>query len=235
MQTSEPLHAAVAKAVSFFEETQEPHALLWLEIIHQSFRVEEFADALQRYDDVLIRQPPDLPLLRVLRRMADPDNPLQSEDFQAVTHPSDLIVAYALYCNQQELPPVYPNALYRAAHAGGYYLTHVLLAWVWIQRNGCELALQDGFIEDVFRATAMIVNADPTIVSDLRLEAAAYLYLAGQGALIDDVFVESVVASQNVDGGWGKSRDEEGGSDWHATILGLLLLLHVKFADSSAS
>ena len=233
MRTQEVLSTAVANAVGFLMGSNEPHALLWLGAMHSRFAIEEFADALQRFDDLLIEQSDDLPRLRILRRMADQNNPLRSDDFQAVTHPSDLILCYALYCDTQELPEVYPRALYRAAQKGGYYLTHVLLAWVWIRERGGELALAEGFIEDVFRANAAIVNTDPTIVSDLRLEAAAYLYLAGQGALIDDAFIDSVLATQNDDGGWGASRGGEDRSDWHSTILGLLLLLHVK-SESSA-
>ncbi len=228
MRAQENLGVTVTNAIEFLRGSNEPHALLWLAVMHRQFGIEEFADALRRFDSLLTRQTADLPRLRILRRMAEPDNALRSDDFQTVTHPSDLILCYALYCDTHELPEVYPKALYRAAQAGGYYLTHVLLAWVWIRERGGELALAEGFIEDVFRLSAAIVNADPTIVSDLRLEAAAYLYLAGQGALIDDVFIERVQATQNADGGWGASRDGEGRSDWHATILGLLLLLHVK-------
>ena len=236
MRTEKGLHIAIANAIGMLSGTSEPHALLWLDVMHRRFGIEEFADALQRFDDALTRKPEpgDLPVLRVLRRMADPDNPLRSEDFGTVTHPSDLIVAYALYCDTQELPSVYPQALYRAAHEGGYYLTHALLAWIWIQEKGCELVLAHGFIEDVFNATAAIINVDPTIVSDLRLEAAAYLHLAGQGALVDNTFPDRVVETQNDDGGWGESRDGEGGSDWHASILGLLFLLQLKYSDGSA-
>ncbi|HLE57926.1 MAG TPA: hypothetical protein VJB15_12640 [Rhodothermia bacterium] len=207
--------------------------MLWLDVMHRRFGIEEFAAALQRFDQVLTEQPKHLRLLRVLRRMADYDNPLEIEDLEAVSHPSDRIIVSALYCDRLGLPPSFPEVLAKAVKAGTYYLPHVLLAWFWIQENGHELALPDGFVDDMYSANAAIINNDPRVVSDLKLEAAAFLYLAGQGALVDDVFVESVIVTQNDDGGWGKSPDGQGGSDWHATILGLLLLLHVKFpADS---
>ena len=75
-------------------------------------------------------------------------------------------------------------------------------------------------MDRVYSASAAIINNDPTIVSDLRLEVAAFLHLVGQGALVDDVFVERVIASQNGDGGWGNARDEQGGSDWHSRSWG---------------
>ena len=87
--------------------------------------------------------------------------------------------------------------------------------------------MPDGFIENMYTANAELVDNN-TMVTDMGLEAAAFLYLAGQGELVDDVFVERVIASQNVEGSWGEFNDR-----WHATVLALLLLLHVQFpADS---
>ena len=233
LPTEEDLQNAIANAIDFFEGSREPYALLWLDVMHRRFGIEEFADALQRYDQVLTEQPEQLPLRRMFRRIADYDNPLQAEDLQAVSLPSDRIIAYALYCDRLGLPSDYSEMLDRAVSQGEYHLTHVLLAWIWIQENGCELALPDGFIDDMYRANAAIIDNNPMMVDDLKLEAAAFLYLAGQGALVDDSFVERVITSQNDDGGWGDSSDRQGDSDWHSTSLGLLLLLHMEFpADS---
>lgn len=226
MRTGKDSRAAVASAIGFFESSREPFALLWLHVIHRRFGIEQFADALRRFDERLAEKPKELPLLRVFRRMADYDNVLLAEDLDAVSHLSDRIVVCALYCDRLDLPRSFPEVLEKAARAGGYYLTHVLLASIWIREYGCELPLRSGFMNDLYDANAAIVNDDPTTVTDLKLEAAAFLYLAGQGSRVDDAFVESVIATQNDDGGWGRSRDRQDVSDWHATILGLLLLLH---------
>ena len=199
-----------------------------------ALRIREFADALQRYDRVLIEQPEHAPLRRVLRRFADRDNPLRPEDWDAVTLQSDRMLVCALYCDRLGLPASFAEMLQKAASAGGYNLTHVILTWCWVKDNGCGISLPEGFMERVFRASAAIINGDPMTVSDLRLEAAAFLYLAGRGALVDDVFVERVMATQNGDGGWGKHEDQQGRSDWHSTVLGLLLLLHLKTQGDSA-
>lgn len=228
MRTQEDLITAVANAIEFFKDSREPHALLWLAVMHRRFGIGEFADALQRYDRVLSEQPEQAPLRRVLRRFADRDNPLRPEDWDAVTRQSDRILVCALYCDRLGLPASYGEMLRKAASAGGYSLTHVLLTWCWVKDNGCALLLPEGFMDGVFRASAAIVNDDPTMVSDLRLEAAAFLHLVGQGKRVDGVFIERVIASQNGDGGWGQSREQQGRSDWHSTVLGLLLLLHLK-------
>jgi hypothetical protein len=225
--TKDDLNSAIVRAIKFFDGSREPHALLWLAVMYQRFGVEEFADALQRYDQLLIEQPETAPLLRVLRRFAARDNPLQPDDWDAVTTPSDRILVSALYCDRIGLPSSFPEVLQKVAGAGGYNLPHVILTWVRIRENGCQLALPDGFMEAVYRANVAIIDEDPTSVRDLRIEAAAFLYLAGRGASVNDVFVDSVLAAQNGDGGWGIAKGQTGGSDWHATTLGLLLLLHV--------
>jgi hypothetical protein len=235
MHPEPDLETAIAKAIDFLEDEHEPYALLWLDAIYRRFGIEEFADSLQRYDQVLTEQPEGASLLRVFRRMTDYNNPLQTEDLQAVSLPSDLIIVHALYCDRLGLPVDYPKMLDREAREGGYHLTHVLLAWIWVQENGCELALPDGFVDELYRANAAIINSDPKNVDDLKLEAAAFLYLAGQGDLVDDSFVGRVIASQNGDGSWGHSSNDQEAEylHWHSTILGLLLLLHVESpADS---
>ena|GEM_PF-1549579 len=224
------LQRAIANAIDFIEGSREPFVLLWLDVMHRRFGIAEFADALQRYDQVLVEEPAlDL---YVFRRIADHDNPLQAEDLQALSFDVDRLTAPALYCDRLGLPADYPAMLARAVSSGGYMLTHALLAWIWIQDNGCEVPLPDDFIEDMYRANAALIGDDP-VVEDLELEAAAFLYLAGQGALVDDAFVERVIALQNYDGGWLHSSDTPGDSHWHATTSALLLLLHVRYpADS---
>jgi len=234
VRTQEGMSTAVANAIEFFKDSRDPHALLWLAVMHRRFGLSGFADALQRYDRLLIEQPEQAPLRRVLRRFAVRDNPLRPEDWDAVTLQSDRLLVSALYCDRLGLPASFAEMLRKTASAGGYNLTHVLLTWCWVKDNGCALSLPEGFMDGVFRASAAIVNEDPTMVSDLRLEAAAFLHLAGQGALVDGAFVERVIASQNGDGGWGHSRDRQARSDWHSTVLGLLLLLLLKSHAGSA-
>jgi hypothetical protein len=227
LPTDQDWQNAVATAIGFFAGSREPFALLWLDVMHRRFGIQPFADALQRFDRVLAERPQDSPLLRVFRRMADRDNPLRLEDMDAVTHPSDRLVVCALYCDRLGLSPsFFAEMLDKAANAGGYYLTHALLAVIWMREYGGDVELPAAFVENLYRANAALISADATTVSDMKLEAAAFLHFAGQGARVDRTFVESVLLTQQRDGGWGKSGDTR--SDWHATILALLLLLHMR-------
>jgi hypothetical protein len=230
LQQPKDLEHAVPKAIRYFKDSHEPYALLWLDVIYRRFGITEFADALQRYDQIISEKPDKAPVLRVFRRIADYDNPLQEGDLDEVSDYLDRITVPALYCDRVEPSSGYSRTLTSAASNGEYTLTHALLALIWLQENGGEVWLPDNFMEDVYFATAGLINYD-SVVDDLELEAAAFLYLAGQGDLVDEFFIEQVIAAQNTDGGWAVPSESE--SNWHSSVLGLLLLLHLKYpADS---
>jgi hypothetical protein len=232
--TEADVRTSVANAIDFINRTREPYALLFLDMMHRRFGVAQFANALERYDEVLAERPKDAPLLRVLRRMADASNPLQPDDWDHVQIHTDRLLVSALYCDRLGLPPSFAEVLGKGVRAGGYHATHALLAWIWVQENRCELSVPDGFAEEMYRTVAAIIDDRPTMINDLKLEAAAFLCLARQAARVDARFVERVIAIQNDDGGWGRpdqvdpAKPDE--SSWHSTILALVLLLHVTFA-----
>jgi hypothetical protein len=227
------LQQATANAINFCEKLREPDALLMLDVMHRLFGIEAFANSFQRYDQILTQLPGEqAPHLRVFRRLADPDTPMLEEDWQAISADIDFFIVPALYCDRQKLPDNYPDTLNRAANHGGLQLTHTLLACIWIEENGCEGALPEGFLGNVCQATAALINSD-SVVNEIELEAAAFLHLAGQGAMVNETFVEHVIAVQNDDGGWSRSSDIGGSSYWHSTVLGLLFLLHVQSSASS--
>jgi hypothetical protein len=234
MLTETHVSAAVANAVNFLKGAREPHALLFMGLMHRRFAIEEFADTLERYDAVLPEHPDRAPVLRVFRRMFDANNPLQPEDWEHVTIQTDRLLVSALYCDRLGLPESFADALVRAVSQGAYAATHALLAWVWVQDNGCKLAMPDGFIDGMYGTVAAIIDDDPTSVNDIKLEAGAFLCLARQSARVDLGFVRRVIAFQNDDGGWGVPAEGAGNPDessWHSTILAVMILLHVRFPD----
>jgi hypothetical protein len=239
MLTEAAVRAAVANGIDFVNRTREPYGLLFMDLMHRRFGVPQFADALARFDEVLAERPKEAPLLRVLRRMADADNPLRPDDWDHVQIHTDRVLVSALYCDRLGLPASFADVLVRGVRAGGYHATHALLAWIWIRDNRCELAVPDEFAEEIYRAVAAIVEDRPTVVNDLKLEAAAFLCLARQGARVDAGFVRHVVAIQRADGGWGRPDQADPAkpdqSSWHSTILALLLLLHVSFAGAESA
>ena len=105
MLTEVDVRTKVASAIDFLQGSREPHALLWLNVMHRRFGIEQFAGALEQYDKVLAERPEEAPLLRVLRRIADANNPLQPDDWDHVKIATDRMLVSALYCDRVGLPP----------------------------------------------------------------------------------------------------------------------------------
>jgi hypothetical protein len=234
MLTDPQVRAAIANGIKFVNRTREPYGLWFMGLMYIRFKIPEFADALKRYDEEIAVRPKEAPVLRVLRRLLDANNPLQPDDWDHLRIHTDQVLAAALYCDVLGVPEYYPEVLEKGVKAGGYHATHVLLAWIWLNDNRCKLAVRDGFVEDMYRANAAILEDRPTMVNDLKLEAAAFLCMARQGGRVDPKFVRHVLSIQRGDGGWGipdtPDPSNPDGSSWHSTILALLLLLHVEFS-----
>ena len=144
-----------------------------------------------------------------------------------MTNELDLITLPALYCDRLDLPGNYSQLLIDGASEGGYKLTHVLLAWIWLQENGGEVKLSESFVENMYLDNAALINTDD-VVTDLELEAAAFLILAGQNELVNESFIDQVIAAQASDGSWGGTVKR-----WHTTVLGLMYLLHMEFPSDN--
>ena len=226
------LSSTIAKAIDFYKNIGEPDALLMGDVMYRRFGIEAFAGSLQLYDQILEENPDEAPLIRVFRRIADHDNLLLDNDLASVLLDTDRLTVPALYCDHLGLPTDYPGQLLHGANQGGYMLTHALLASIWIQENGCEVPLSDDLVEALYIANAELINED-YVVRDLELEAAAFLYLAGQGKLVKGTFIDKIIALQNSDGGWSNTSNKPAASDWHATALALLVLLHVEYNSDS--
>lgn len=231
--TNRSLTEAVGNATNYLAQTKEPYALLMLNVLYRRFGITEFNNSLQTYDEQLASNLDDASILRVFRRIANFTNPvLQTTDFDAVKIDIDRLTVPALYSDRSNLPNHYLYVLSYEAGKGGYLLTHALLAAIWLQENHCNLSIPENFTDSLYHANSALIDND-SVITDLELEAAAFLYLAGQGTLVNDSFVQRVIATQNYDGGWSYSSDNVHGSYWHTSVLGLMLLLHVEFPSSS--
>jgi hypothetical protein len=230
-QTSnDKLEGAINNAINFMAQTQEPYALLMLNVLYRRFGIPEFKDTLQRYDEILSSC--NQPLLKVYRRIADHNNIVDETDFNAVVDIMDIITVPALYSDQRIPPENYPSVLINAKNSGGYMMTHALLATIWLQENNCNISLPEYFMETLYHDTAALTERSIP-VTDVAIEAAAFLYQAGQGNLIHPDFAENVIAAQNPDGGWSISSGTPNDSDWHPSVLALMFLLHVKYPAAS--
>jgi hypothetical protein len=227
------LFEAIGNATSYLKGTSEPYALLWLNMFNRRFNITLFADSLQRYDQALAQSDKEnQPLMRVFRRIADYNNILQDGDLQTVTAETDKLTVPALYCNRYGLSSNYAVTLAQAASSHDYMVTHALLATIWIHENGYDLPMPAGFYEALYHANAALINTD-AVVTDIELEAATFLYLAGQDSMVNHYFIQNVIAAQNSDGGWRTTNAASEDSNWHSSTLALMLLLHEEYPAAS--
>jgi hypothetical protein len=224
--TVDKLEIAINNTIKYIAQTEEPNGQLFLNILYRRFGITEFQDSLQRFDEILSSS--FHPILKLYRRIADHNNTVDETDFAVVTSDIDKVIVPALYSDRRSLPDDYSLVLINAKNSGGYLMTHALLATIWLQENNCNVSLPDHFMETLYHDVAALTeNSFP--ITDLSIEAAALLYQAGKGDLVNPDFLENVIATQNPDGSWAKSSDTPGDSWWHSTVLALDILLHIKY------
>ena len=230
-KTEDKLEVAINHAIAYLEQIHEPNALLMLNVIYRQFGIQEFNDTLQQYDEIL-SSCSSQSLMKLYRRIADRNNTVDETDFKAVIQKIDTITIPALYADQRDPPSNYPSVLIDAKYSGGYMMTHALLATIWLQENNCSISFPDNFMEILYYDAAALTESGLP-VTDIALEAAAFLYEAGQGNLVCPDFAENVIATQNTDGGWSISSGTPSFSNWHPTVLALITLLYVAHPATS--
>jgi hypothetical protein len=244
---SQELQQAINHAITYLNQTEHPIGLMMLNVIYRQFGIQEFKDTLQRYDQLYASS--NDPLIPIWRRIADYDtSTVKPEDFDAVTDPLNRLTIPALFSDRKSLPDDYVDRLTNAVatgfddvskstnaaniNDGAYLLTHALLANIWLQNNNCSLQLPEGFISSLYEMNAALIG-DGSQVDDIQLEAAAFLYEAGQGNLINPNFVQNVMDAQFTDGGWFADQEAPYHTDWHPSVLALMMLLHVAHPATS--
>lgn len=158
-------------------------------------------------------------------RVVDPAALVTSAEVEALRSPLGVLMVRALHCDYLPLPDDYVKALEESTRAGGYDLTHAVLATKWAIENG---GLQRAALADLIDLqTAMLIDLieDESATNDLRMEAMTFLCYSGQSRHIRAEWVQRVLATQNPDGGWYGSGPAKGASHQHITQLGLWFLL----------
>lgn len=133
-------------------------------------------------------------------------------------------------CDHLPLTDNFWPIMERSVAAGGYYTTHVALAFAMMKDNGCTLPpgaedMKNRVVQDMAK-----LADDPSTIADLRYEAIAFLLLSERHDLVKSSWIDQIVTEQKEDGSW--SREAEGAkSDHHSTLLALWSLL--EYARSS--
>ncbi|MCK5862082.1 MAG: hypothetical protein KAH38_06335, partial [Candidatus Hydrogenedentes bacterium] len=151
----------------------------------------------------------------------------------------------AMYCDQVEVDDVFIDTLVRQAMEtefkgkpgsyGGYVITHMILAYQWLNELGCAEAFgQLAAVADGFAEQLVAIAEDQGLKNDLAMEAMAMLYYLGYADRIPQKWVDTVAAAQLEDGAW----DRKGGAgsrvirQGHTTAFGLWILLENAVPDA---
>ncbi len=169
--------------------------------------------------------------IQYLARMAYPDKILDT------LPPSDINGAvltniYAANCDVLPLPPTFWQSMEENHKAGGYSLTHVLLALAFMKDNGCSIP---SYQQDLSSRTseAMVKLMDnPETTPDMRYEIVAFLQLAGRYEMVKSEWIDQIVSEQLTDGGWLQKKDDRRASN-HTTVLALWALLQYSRPDKT--
>ena len=109
---------AIREAINYFEDFDEPYGLLMLNVMYRRFGIQEFADALQRYDQAALNLPQKTTILRLFRRIADKDNQIKPGDLENIAYEADKLTMAALYCDRYGLPANYTDMFETAVSKG---------------------------------------------------------------------------------------------------------------------
>lgn len=170
-------------------------------------------------------------MFEVFRRIDDPDAAIAKQTIADLPHVIDRITASALHCDRIDLPDDWIEILGKASRAGGYALTHALLASEWSVENGCvrreRLAAlrseQIGLLVALVERRDELASTYPS-VTDLWIEAVVMLYYAGAADAVQPDWIREILTLQHADGGWPRNPSVPR-SDAHVSALALWALL----------
>ncbi len=137
----------------------------------------------------------------------------------------DVLTMPALYCQAVPLPENYADLFRSHVEQGGYYLTHALLAYIWIVENECAHSLPPAELEETVRLVLDLVPKTGNELDDLQIEALAFLMTAGRYDLVRADRIDALLASQREDGGWA-AHPAIDSSNGHSTASALWALLY---------
>lgn len=215
------LALAIERALAYARSiTTTPTHELVMQYPARRHRLPGWEDALARYDAASGGAQD-----RVFRRVLDRTTRPSAADLDALTG-IDAYTSAALYCDVRPLPPDYAATLGAAAALGGYELTHVLLALVWAEENGCPPPLAPAARAAIESEVARLAGT-PGPPPDLVIEAEAFLHLVGRRDLLHPELTDAILRLQLDDGGFPVVPGSTA-SDFHPTSLALWVLLGVQ-------
>lgn len=167
--------------------------------------------------------------LRYMARIAFPDKVMKEKPKQ---EPEGISFSniYAANCDNLPIPGNFWAAMDEQYKSGGYYLTHVALAFRFLKDNKCAISDDAKVLESQVNKGMIAIVNDPETVADLRYEAIAFLLLGGQRSDVKQKWINQIANEQLPNGGWAVKNGNKVADD-HATLLAIWALLQYSRPD----
>lgn len=162
--------------------------------------------------------------IHYLARIGYPDRLVKIPPGDRFDDPASITNVYSSNCDHLQLTDNYWQAVKQSIDRGGYYITHVSLALAFMKDNNCALSAEMTQIEDIVIEGMKKLADDPSTAADLRYEAIAFLLHSDHDELVQDKWIDQIIAEQNKDGGWSLEAGDNK-SDSHSTVLAVWALL----------
>lgn len=169
------------------------------------------------------------PVLASIRRLVDPSVRVTAAELQALAEtPGNTLDSFtfrALHCRTVPLSGDYPQhiAAWLDPSRDFHDPPHAALALQWAIEQGCLDAAAAPIARLREQAIEQLVRVADGVPRDQPIEAVAMLGYLGARDRVQRGWLETIVAAQREDGGWGEAADQP--SNDHTTILALWVLL----------
>lgn len=165
-------------------------------------------------------------------RIVDP-NEILKQPFSTELTDANKITRLNLFssnCDVKKIPSDFWPTMKAQADKGGFEMTHVALAIVFIQDNGCLSPPELEDIKEQVIAGMSDLAKDHETIADLRYEAIAFLYLLDREELVQDEWIDNIIKNQLPEGGWAEKVGDTKSLS-HTTTLALWCLLESSNPD----
>lgn len=229
LDPADALASAACKAIHAFarDDFQSARDYLLADVVARRFRVAALAGMWPMFLRSVASADSGA---RLYTRIGDASKTATLADL-ALLEGVDAATGPALFCRSLPYPADYAARLAADLPLGGYETTHVLLALLWVQEQGCTDPSTATFREQALAATAALIDADHGSITDLELEAATLLAAMGESARVPAGFLPGVLAAQRPSGAWPAGPGEA--PLGHTTGLALWYLHEVRFPGST--
>jgi hypothetical protein len=220
-----PEERAIRQAQAYIREnlpTFKPEQRLILDYLQRKFNLDDNLSASKSPINIY-ENPVTYPdEIHFLARIAYPEK-LVTTPPKSIVDGMNLTNIYGANCDHMTLPANFWATMNQNYEAGGYYLTHNVLALSFMKDNSCTIPQTEADLLSKTLDGMVKMMDDSNTNADLRYEIIAFLGLSGRSDLINGAWLEDVISSQKEDSSW--TDDQHPKETDHTTVLALWALL----------